>query len=84
MPDRHKIKPMSLRFPEALSAWLREHSEATGLPVRRIVLQAVEEYRERAKSGATTPAQGTTTRKTPHRCPVKGWCGTCNDWKGAK
>jgi hypothetical protein len=47
MTDRHKVKPMSLRFPEALSAWLREHSEATGMPVRQIVLRAVEDYRAR-------------------------------------
>lgn len=50
MPDRHKVKPMSLRFPGALSAWLHEHSEATGLPVRQIVLRAVAEYRERQEA----------------------------------
>jgi hypothetical protein len=52
MPDRHKVKPMSVRFPEALSVWLREHSEATGLPMRQIVLRAVQDYRTRASGTA--------------------------------
>lgn len=91
MPDRHKIKPMGLRFPEALSAWLREHSEATGLPVRQIVLRAVTEYRER-QDGATTDAQaqprGATTRKLAakcaHRFVLKGWCKECREYVGQK
>jgi|SRR5580692_6169560 hypothetical protein len=30
MPDRHKRPPISLRLPEALSAWLDERAAATG------------------------------------------------------
>jgi hypothetical protein len=38
----------------------------------------------------TRHADGTPRRKTrstpaaPHRCPTKGWCGTCNEWKGKR
>lgn len=96
--DRHKTSPMSLRFPGALSAWLKEHSEATGLPVRQIVLHAVTEYQER-QSGATTPApesrRGATTRKPPakkhparpkcaHRFVLKGWCKECKEYVGQR
>jgi hypothetical protein len=52
--DRHKVNPMGLRFPEALSAWLKEHSEATGVPVRQIILRAVTEYQQHQISGASS------------------------------
>jgi hypothetical protein len=38
----------------------------------------------------TRHADGTPRRKTrstpavPHRCPTKGWCETCGEWKGGK
>jgi hypothetical protein len=24
------------------------------------------------------------SRKDSHRCPAKGWCGDCEEWKGSK
>jgi hypothetical protein len=24
------------------------------------------------------------SRDAPHRCPAKGWCGSCGEWKGSK
>jgi hypothetical protein len=26
----------------------------------------------------------TRSHPAPHRCPTKGWCGTCNEWKGKR
>jgi predicted DNA-binding protein len=49
MTDRHRIKPLSLRLPEALSAWVYAQAEQTGKPVRRIIVEAVEKAAETAK-----------------------------------
>jgi predicted DNA-binding protein len=46
MPDRHRVKPLSLRLPEALSAWVYAQAEQTGKPVRRIITEAVETAKE--------------------------------------
>jgi predicted DNA-binding protein len=46
MPDRHRVKPLSLRLPEALSAWVNDKAEQTGKPVRRIITEAVETAKE--------------------------------------
>ena len=46
MPDRHKIKPMSLRLPGALSVWLAQRSADSGKPVRRVILEILEEARQ--------------------------------------
>jgi len=45
MPDRHKTKPLSLRLPEALSAWVTARAVETGKPVRRVIIEAIEAYR---------------------------------------
>lgn len=47
MTDRHKTKPLSLRLPEALSAWVNAKAAETGKPVRRILLDAIEAAKER-------------------------------------
>lgn len=53
MADRHKVKPLSLRLPEALAAWVARRAAATGKPVRRVILEAVEAARaEDEGSGA--------------------------------
>jgi predicted DNA-binding protein len=58
MPDRHRIRPLSLRLPEALSAWVNDKAEQTGKPVRRIITEAVETAKEqdeqRSQKGAET------------------------------
>ena len=40
----------------------------------------------RAPVAADLPPQATPQRasKAGHRCPVKGWCEPCGEWKGAK
>jgi predicted DNA binding CopG/RHH family protein len=50
MADRHKTKPLSLRLPEALSAWVQKRSAETGLPVRRVILDAIEAAKEREEA----------------------------------
>ena len=49
MPDRHKTKPLSLRLPEALLAWVNAQAEETGKPVRRVILDAIEQAKERSE-----------------------------------
>ena len=51
MSDRHKIKPMSLRLPEALSAWLAAETARTGKPARRIILDLLERERKAEAGG---------------------------------
>jgi hypothetical protein len=57
MPDRHKTKPLSLRLPEALSAWVSAQSAATGKPVRRVIIEAVEAAREASSTDAAASYQ---------------------------
>lgn len=47
MIDRHKVRPISLRPPEGDRAWLDEYAKQTGKPVRRILAEALAEYREK-------------------------------------
>lgn len=50
--DRHKVKPMSLRLPEALSAWVKEYAAREGIPVRQVILAAIAEKRDRDAAAA--------------------------------
>jgi hypothetical protein len=47
MIDRHRVNPISFRPPEGDRAWLEQHAEQTGKPVRRILAEALAEYREK-------------------------------------
>lgn len=58
MADRHKIKPMSLRLPEALSAWLAAEAQRTGRPVRRIILDTLERERHAGEQPADPEQEG--------------------------
>jgi hypothetical protein len=40
-----------------------------------------------APAATSEPEHATPARRSkaaPHRCPTKGWCGTCNEWKGKR
>jgi prevent-host-death family protein len=37
-----------------------------------------------AEAEPDSPAAKKTRKPSPHRCPIKGWCETCNEWKGGK
>jgi hypothetical protein len=69
MTDRHKHQPITFRPPEGDRAWLYEHAERTGLPVRRVLVLALAEYRA-AHSGDTTP-HVETPAETPQRAARK-------------
>jgi hypothetical protein len=45
--DRHKQNPISFRPPGADRDWLEQHAEKTGKPVRRILAEALAEYRDK-------------------------------------
>jgi hypothetical protein len=42
--DRHREKPLSLRFGEAERRRLEDYAAAVGLPVRRVVLDGVKAW----------------------------------------
>ena len=44
MADRHREKPLSVRFGEAERLRLEDYAAAAGLPVRRVVLDAVRAW----------------------------------------
>jgi len=50
MPDRHAEKPLSVRFGEYRQR-LHEYAERRGLPVRRVVVEAVREKLDREDEG---------------------------------
>jgi hypothetical protein len=45
LTDRHKRKPISYRPSASADTFLREHSAATGKPLRAIIAEAVERLR---------------------------------------
>ena len=45
MPSQHKHPPVSFRPAEADRAWLLAYSEATGIPVNRILADALTVFR---------------------------------------
>ena len=45
MPGQHKHTPIRFRPPEADRSWLLEYAERTGLPVNRVLAQALAEFR---------------------------------------
>lgn len=54
MTDRHKTAPLSLRLPEALLAWVQATADETGLPVRRVILDAIEAAKDRDEATRTS------------------------------
>lgn len=59
MTDRHRTKPMSLRLPEALSAWIDQQARETGKPKRRIILDAIEAAKATQHDGAAKDGRST-------------------------
>ena len=55
MADRHTEKPLSLRL-GALRPWVEQQAAATGKPVRRVILDAIEAAKERGEASAGMPA----------------------------
>lgn len=51
MTDRHTEKPLSLRL-GPLRAWVEAQAAATGKPVRRVILDAIEQAKERDELAA--------------------------------
>jgi len=47
MTDRHKVKPLSIRLPEAERRWLYAYAEQHGIPVRNVIFDAIAEKMER-------------------------------------
>lgn len=58
MADRHKPEdmPVSLRPPADLKAWLAAESARRGISRSALIVEAVEEKRDREVSHATSPA----------------------------
>ena len=46
-PDRHTRNPISFRPAADLYDWLERHVKETGKPVRRILAEALAEYRSK-------------------------------------
>ena len=47
MADRHRRKPISIRFTDDERRWLTEQSHKNGEAVQAIVIRAVREFRAR-------------------------------------
>lgn len=47
MPNQHRHQPISIRPPEQLRDWLFDYAHQQNRPVRAIVIEALEEYRNR-------------------------------------
>lgn len=47
MPNKHKHTPIRFRPPEADRSWLLEYAVRNGLPVNRVLAEALSEYRAR-------------------------------------
>lgn len=45
MPDRHKRRPVAVRFPEDLEDWLRGHAAEREMPFNAVIVAACEAYR---------------------------------------
>jgi hypothetical protein len=56
MTDRHKHDPVTLRLAESDRIWLYERADATGEPVRRMLADALTEYRYRRDGDQLRPA----------------------------
>ena len=50
MADRHAEKPLSLRL-GPLRPWVEEYAERHGMPVRRVITDAVREKLDREENG---------------------------------
>jgi hypothetical protein len=44
MPDRHKTPPLSIRLPDAERSAVYAKAERDGIPVRRVILDAIRAY----------------------------------------
>lgn len=56
MPNQHKTTPLSIRLPDAERQRLYDYAEARGIPVRRVIIDAVREKLDRET--ATTDSNG--------------------------
>lgn len=52
MPNQHKHLPVSVRLPGDLRAWLIEYARAEGVPVNRIIVEALDYVRSQSSSSA--------------------------------
>lgn len=43
MPSQHKTTPLSIRLPDAERQQLKDYADRHGLPVRRVILDAIRE-----------------------------------------
>lgn len=51
MPDRHKVKPLRFRPPEAERRWLADYQERTGKPMNAILTEAVRRLMAEEEAG---------------------------------
>jgi len=47
MPSQHRTTPLSIRLPDAERRRLYDYAERRGLPVRRVILDAIREKLDR-------------------------------------
>lgn len=52
MPSQHKTTPLSIRLPDAERQRLRDYAGRHGLPVRRVIIDAIREKLDREEAGA--------------------------------
>jgi hypothetical protein len=90
--SRHKNSGISWHWPGEIETGMRKLAADRGVHVSAVLAEACTAYleacgeptrhprRERAPRAVTTqkPAE---TSTAPHRCPLKGWCGVCQEWK---
>lgn len=58
MADRHKSKPKAVRMPGGLLAWYEAIAAAEGRAVNAVLVEALEEYRQRRQPAPDGSAAG--------------------------
>jgi len=52
MPSQHKTTPLSIRLPDAERQRLYNYAERHGVPVRRVIIDALREFLDRESAEA--------------------------------
>jgi hypothetical protein len=77
VPSQHKHSPISFRPAEEDRAWLLRYSEATGIPVNRILTDAVTAFRADLVWNATKNSDTVPLAKAIDRTGIA--CRSCVD-----